>query len=179
MDPITIGTAIGTTVVAPLAKELIQKAAQPETVAKGINWVFSAADHFLKLRRGQTSPDEPAPALPDAGEVVEGEIVEEAKVPSSPRVKPDIDEFTLNLLASQVESLMKQIEIYVGNLQHLSQQAGQYGGEELAPLHVVNQIKLQRKSIVERLNELADLMNQIYDVQVEGVGKLAEALDAA
>jgi phage-related minor tail protein len=78
-----------------------------------------------------------------------------------------------------VESLMKQIEIYVGNLQHLSQQAGQYGGEELAPLHVVNQIKLQRKSIVERLNELADLMNQIYDVQVEGVGKLAEALDAA
>jgi hypothetical protein len=70
MDPITIGTAIGTTVVAPLAKELIQKAAQPETVAKGINWVFSAADHFLKLRRGQTSPDEPAPERSSRGRLL-------------------------------------------------------------------------------------------------------------
>ncbi len=179
MDPISIGAVVGTTVIAPLVRELAKKVAKPETVAKGVAWVFSAADHFLKVKRGQVSPDEPVPAPPGTDEVIKREGVAEVDASSPPRVKPDIDDFTLNLLATQVDSLMKQIEIYVGNLQHLSQQAAQYGGEESAPVHVVNQIKLQRKSIVERLNELAGLMNQVYGVQVEGIDDLAQALGTA
>ncbi len=158
----------------PLAKQLIEKAVDPENVAKGINWVLLAAEHFLKVRRGQASPDEPAPPLPNT-ETVDKDV----HGPSVPRVKPEMEDFTLKLLASQVENLMELIEIYVGNLQHLLQQAAQHGGEDFAPLHIVNQIKLQRKSITERLNELAQIMNQVYGVQIEEVDKLAEVFDSA
>ena len=158
----------------PLAKQLLEKAVDPENVARGINWVLLAAEHFLKVRRGQASPDEPAPPLPNT-ETVDEDV---QGPPPAPRVKPDIDNFTLGLLAGQVESLMRQIEIYVGNLQHVMQQAAQYGGEEFAPIHVVNQIRLQRKSITERLNELAQITNQVYEVQIEEVDKLAEVFDS-
>jgi hypothetical protein len=172
MDPIVIGTALGSVVVTPLAKQLLDRATSPEAVAKAINWVLSAADRFLKVKRGQTKPDDPIPPLP----IPETEN-EAAQVLPSLQIKREVDAFTLELLASQVDSLMKQIEIYLANLQHVSQQAAQYGGEEFAPIPLVNQIKLQRKSIIERLNELAGLMNQIYGVQVKEVDKLANAFE--
>jgi hypothetical protein len=171
MEPISIGLALGSAVVMPLAKHLLDKAANPENVAKGVAWVWSAAEHFLKVRRGQASPDEPAAAPPAAPP--------EETSTAAPRIRTDIDDFALKLLSSQVDSLMKRVETHMGNLQHVLQQAAQYGGEEFAPIVVVNQIKLQRQSIVECLDELASLMNQVYGVQVEGVDKLKEALAAA
>jgi hypothetical protein len=167
MEPISIGLALGSAVVMPLAKHLLDKAASPENVAKGVAWVWSAAEHFLKVRRGQASPDEPAAAPPEETST------------AAPRIRTDVDDFTLKLLSSQVDNLMKRVETHMGNLQHVLQQAAQYGGEEFAPIVVVNQIKLQRQSIVECLDELASLMNQVYGVQVEGVNKLKEALAAA
>jgi len=168
MDPISTGLTLGTALVMPLAKQLLEKKINPETVAKSVNWVLSAADHFLKIRRGQTSPDEPAPPVPGATTEEEG-----VQILPPPHFKPDMDTFALDLLTGQVEGLMKQIEIYVGNLQHVLQQAAQYGGEEFAPIHVANQIKLQRQSIVERLDELTAIMNQVYGVQIEEVDGLA------
>ena len=80
---------------------------------------------------------------------------------------------------AKIEFQMKLVTQYVGNLQTLSQQAAQYGGEEFAPLVMVNQIKNQRRSIVEHLNELAGLMSDVYEVQVEGVDELAAIADAS
>jgi hypothetical protein len=173
MDPISISLALTSALVMPLARQLIEKAVDPENVARGINWVLLAAEHFLKVRRNQASLDEPAPPLPSTKAEDEG-----VHKPSGPHVKSDMEDFTLNLLADQVESLMKLIEIYVGNLQHLLQQAAQYGGEELAPIHVVNQIRLQRKSISERLNELTEITNQVYDVRIKEVEKLTEVFNS-
>lgn len=168
MDPIATGFALGSVVVAPLAKQLTD----PETVTKGIHWVLAAADHFLKVKRGEVHPDEPAP-LPPNPEVVD----EKVQTPSPLRVKPDIDAFKLKLWADQVESLMEQIEIYVGNLKLLLKQAALHGGEDKVPIALANDIKLQRRSIAEGLNELAGLMNQIYGVQIKEVDKLAEILN--
>jgi len=155
-----------------LAKQLLARATDPETVAKGVNWILSAADHFLKTRRGQVDSDEQTPPPPDleAGG-------EETQPPSFPHVKPDLDTFNLEILTTQVESSTEQIQTYVRNLQDLSQQAALHGGDEFAPPIVRNQIRIQRRHIGENLNELAALMNRIYGVQVEGIDKLTEILN--
>lgn len=174
MDPVAIGVVLSS-VITPLAKQLL---AHPETVAKGVDWVWSAAEHFLKMRRGQVDADDPAP-LPPESEPAPDAAGKDVQTPSPPRVKRDLDQLKLDLLEKQVDSEMKLVTQYVGNLQTLSQQAAQYGGEEFAPLVMVNQIKNQRRSIVEHLNELAGLMSDVYEVQVEGVDELAAIADAS
>jgi len=174
MDPVAIGVILSS-VITPLAKQLL---AHPETVAKGVNWVWSAAEHFLKMRRGQVDADDPAP-LPPGPEPAPDAAGKGVQTPSPPRVKRDLDKFKLDLLEEQVDHEMKLIKKYVGNLQTLSQQAAHYGGEEFAPLVTVNQINYQRRSIVEHLNALAGLMSDVYEVQVEGVDELAAIVDAS
>jgi hypothetical protein len=170
MDPV-VTAVILSSLVTPLAKQLLDKATDPEMVARGVNWVLSAADHFLKMRRGQVDPRESAPVPSDFGAVSEN-----VQASSSLSVKPELEAFSLEILTTQVESSMGQIRTYVRNLQDLLERAALEGGEEYLDPGTRNQIRAQRKYIGERLNELAGLMTQVYGVQVGGIDKLTEVL---
>ena len=165
MDPI-LSVGLITQVIAPLAKEWLK----PETVGKSISWLLSAADHFLKVRQGQASINEPVP-LPQSPEITSKDTPT-----MTPRIKPDLEPYLLEQLQKQVISVMKRLATHVDNLQTLTEQAAQYGGEEFAPLDKVNQLRVQRKSIVKCLAELSELMTQVYGTEVSGMDKLSKSL---
>lgn len=167
MDP------IATMILTQLAKPWLDKATDPETVAKGINWVLSAANHFLKIRQGETDPGAPAPPPPEAQTTdVESQDI------SAPSVKPDLDTFKLEILATRVESSMKNIQTYARNLQDLLERAGLEGGEEYLDTGLRNRLRKQRAHLGECLNELAGLMEQVYGVKVQGFDELTQAIGA-
>ena len=165
MDPISAG------LVAAIVTPLAQKLTDPENVAKGVHWLWSLAVSFLKAEQDEASSNKPPSPLnsasPSAATVSQASTI--------PGIKPDIEEWRLPMLVSQVKSAMENIEIYIGNLQHLSRRAALSGGEALADLDVANEIKLQRKYVVEDLDKLAKLMEEVYGVKVEGIDKLVKA----
>lgn len=186
MDPITIGATIGTLVVAQLTKKLMEKAAEPETVAKGVNWVFAAVDNFLKIRRGEKSKDSPISAPPtptppasppapvddlaveDKAQVVKElsqSLPQQSQTPVTEGVHlVNIDDFALEQLAKQVESDLSLLEIYLNNLRFEEEKAALHGGVAFAPVVVKNTIRLQQEEIVKSVRRMNKAMEQAYGV---------------
>lgn len=184
MDPITIGTTVGIAVVAQVTKRLMEKAADPENVAKSVNWVFSAVDHFLKVRKGEKpkdTPISPPPApMPPAEAPVEVDdldvedktaavqeiaksLEQEAQIPLDDGIRlAEMDDFAMEQLANEVESLMNQLEVYLGNLRFEEEKAAQWGGVTFAPPIVMNTIRIQQEEIAKRVRRLNKAIQQAY-----------------
>jgi len=166
MEPVS--NEIITSLILPLAKEWLK----PESLVKSVDWLWSAAKSFMNEKPKEVNTAD----LRSIGrqKIRKGK---EKKENSSLQIRGEIDAFNFNIMQGQVSSLMNLIGTHVSNLQHLSQQAALYGGEELAPIAVKNQINLQRKAIVEHLISLSDLMQKLYGVKKDEMNKLAKALD--
>lgn len=186
MDPITIGTTIGTLVVAQLTKKLMEKAAEPESVAKGVNWVFAAVDNFLKIRRGEKSKDSPISAPPaatppasppaqvddlaaeDKAQAVKElsqSLPQQSQTPVTEGVRlANMDDFALEQLAKQVESDLSLLEIYLNNLRFEEEKAALHGGVAFAPVVVKNTIRLQQEEIAKSVRRMNKAMEQAYGV---------------
>lgn len=186
MDPITIGATIGTVVVAQLTKKLMEKAAEPETVAKGVNWVFAAVDNFLKIRRGEKSKDSPISAPPtptppasppapvddlaaeDKAQAVKElsqSLPQQSQTPVTEGVRlVTIDDFALEQLAKQIESDLSLLEIYLNNLRFEEEKAALHGGVAFAPVVVKNTIRLQQEEIAKSIRRMNKAMEQAYGV---------------
>lgn len=186
MDPITIGTTIGTLVVAQLTKKLMEKAAEPETVAKGVNWVFAAVDNFLKIRRGEKSKDSPISAPPaptppasppaqiddlavedktQAVKELSQSLPQQSQTPVTEGVHlVTVDDFALEQLAKQVESDLSLLEIYLNNLRFEQEKAALHGGVAFAPVVVKNTIRLQQEEIAKSVRRMNKAMEQAYGV---------------
>jgi hypothetical protein len=78
---------------------------------------------------------------------------------------------------SQVESIVKQINIYLRNLTFELDKQAQVGGAEASSIALRNSIQSQRKAIIERMQELARLMKQVYGIMVYGPDDLADELN--
>jgi hypothetical protein len=197
MDVITLGTAVGLTVVTQLTKKLMEKAADPEIVAKGVNWVFGSVDHFLKIRKGEKSKDEPIQSPPDSAPPTESlveidDIAVEDKTEAVQEIakslerevsSPDkggvylneMDEFALEQLTREVESLINQLEIYLRNLRFEEEKAAQFGGLTFAPPIVMNTIRIQQEEIAKRVWRLNKAMQQAYGVAAPNLDALVRA----
>lgn len=200
MDPVTIGVSIGTVLIAEFSKKLLEKATDPESVSKSINWIFSAVDHFLKVRKGQLPKDALHPPPPDSGpsvdrEADEGAHQEEANETSvvetsssksqesrTPLAKgitlSDLDDFAMSQLASEIESVMEQLEIYMKNLRFEEEKAAQYGGRQFAPPIVMNTIRIQQEEIAKRVVRLNNKISMAYGASAPNLEVLA-ALSAS
>jgi hypothetical protein len=186
MDPIAIGISVGITVVAQVTKRLMEKASDPENIAKSVNWVFSAVGHFLKVRKGEKSKDTPVPLSPAPVPPAEppakvNDLDVEDRITAVQEIAKSLeqetqtlagegvylvamDNFAMEQLANEVASLINQLETYLGNLRFEEEKAAQYGGLMFAPPIVMNTIRIQQEEIAKRVRRLNKTMQQAYGV---------------
>jgi hypothetical protein len=79
---------------------------------------------------------------------------------------------------SEIDTLLKRLAQFRGNLRHLVQQAAGFGGEEAAPLEVINGISNQREQIDSLKTRLRALGAIVADEFDDGAGALAPQLAA-
>ena len=197
MDPLTIGATVGMAVVSKLTKTLIEKAIDPEVVARGVNWIFSAVDHFLKVRKKKKSKDVPISKPPcsmspaeQPSEIdtsyVEGKTAAVEKIAKSLENQNQatvetgvlleaLDDFMIEQLSKEVISLMNQIETYLGNLLSEEEKAAQYGGLMFSPPIVKNTIRLQHEEISKRVVRLNVCMQKAYGTSASNLDSLVWA----
>lgn len=197
MDPISIGATVGTLLVARLAKKLMENAIDPESVAKGVNWVFSAVDHFLKVRKKERDQNSAIPAPPASAAAVTPAEASTAAVAEktaaieniAQSLKPDapvtlgegvhlvaLDNFTLEQLTKDIESLLKQLDTYLGNLRQQEEQAALFGGVVVPPI-VMNTIRIQQEEIAKRVVRLNLAMKQLYGTAAPNLDLLIAATE--
>lgn len=187
MDPISIGITVGTAVVSNLTKSIMKKAADPEKVAQGVNWVFSAVSNFFKIRKKEKPNGSLAPLPPETSAVPAEPVVEidelqvEAKSTAVNDIAKNLEEeeaipidkgiplldlkdFEMEQLASEAESLLKQINTYLNNLRFEEEKAAQFGGVVFAPPIVMNTIRIQQQEIAKRVLRLNQCMQKAYGV---------------
>jgi hypothetical protein len=133
---------------------------EQDTVNGELKWLFNAADHFLKVRREEVNRQAPVPV----------DIPPEAEVDDTANnvVRENLDDFSLQMIESQIQSIIKQVNIYMRNLAFELDKEAQLGGAAVSNIALMNSIKAQQKSIAERVQELARLMQQVYGVLVYG-----------
>jgi hypothetical protein len=201
MDPITLGVAVGAALIPQLAGKLIEKATDPETVARSINWVFLAVNSFLKVRKKEKPADTLIPAPPSASSAAKSsagansgeidtraraaeEIIksarQESSIPANTGIKLAVlDEFAVEQLADEIKSLMNQIETYLRNLHFEEEKAAEFGGVKQAPIIVMNTIRLQQEEIASRVLRLNQCMQSAYHVSAPSLEIMAEATKAS
>ena len=193
MDPISIGVLVGTALISQSAKKFKEIAADPEIVAKSINWVFAAVDNFLKIRRKEKSqdvlispPPTPTTATPSEAEIeqkvlVADEIVKSANQSSLSTHENGIklatlNEFAFEQLVSDIDSLMTQIKTYLDNLNFEENKVALKGGIEYADIRDINTIKIQKKHIADCTLRLNRCMQRAYGVSAPSLETLNELM---
>ena len=130
--------------------------------------LFSAADNFLKVRRGELdrSQEIAAPIPPDA----------ERSPQADNRLLNTVDDFDLQIWEGQVESGFKRVNTHLRNLDILLDQEAKKGDAGKGDVYLQNQIKGARLEIIKVLEEMAQLMNQAYGVLVTSPDQLVQLL---
>lgn len=161
--------ATGGLVIARVITPLPLDVAAQDLVNEELQWLFTAADHFLKIRQAELDRNTPVPvAIPDDAE---------RSATANNAVLPGVDDFSMQMIEGQIESIIKQINIYLKNLTFELDKEAQLGGEAASNIALKNSIKAQRKAIIERTQELARLMQQVYGITVRSPEELAGFLD--
>ncbi len=152
-------------VVTPLAMNIVAQ----DKINTDLHWLFSAAEHFIRIRRGAVSPETPVPVpIPPGAK----------KHPrANNRLMPGIDDFSLRLAESRLVSLFKQLNIYLQNLTFELERETQRGGTVESNIILQNSIKAQRQIIVDRIRRMARIARDLYGVHISGVDTLADYLD--
>jgi hypothetical protein len=133
-----------------------------------LKWLFSATDHFLKIRQGNVERSQPVPVpIPADAERIAS---------ANNQLLSNIDDFDLQLWEGQIESGYKRIDTYLKNLNILLDQEAFKGEVGKGDVYLQNQIKAARIEIVKILQEEAQLMNQAYGVLVTSPDQLMEFL---
>ncbi|MCL4300909.1 MAG: TIR domain-containing protein [Anaerolineae bacterium] len=134
-----------------------------------LKWLFVAADHFLNIRRGETqrTVGVPVDTPPEA------ETTQPAK---NAAILAGLDDFSMQMIESQIQGIIKQINIYMRNLAFELDKQAQLGGQAGSNIALKNSIDAQQKAIIERTQELANLMQQVYGVKVYAPDIVAEKL---
>ena len=198
MDPLSIGYGVAMAVISQASRKLMEKAADPEKIANGVNWLFQATTHFFKIRRKQAPAETPiaSPPAPDPTPApppnVSDAMVEEKraavddiaaaiKQPAPPPVAGGVrakalDDFAAEQIEREITSLLTQIETYLNNLRFEEEKASQHGGVTFAPVIVMNTIRLQKREIAARLVRLNAAVGKVYGVSAPDFDLLTAAL---
>jgi hypothetical protein len=164
ISPVALGGMVISSVVTTFGLDIDQQ----DYVNSELKWLFTATDHFLKIRQGEADRNQPVPvSIPDDAE-------REATVNN--QLLGNIDDFDMQLWEGQIESGYKRINTYLKNLNILLDQEAFKGEAGKGDVYLQNQIKAARIDIVKILQEEARLMNQAYGVMVTSPDQLLEFL---
>lgn len=142
--------------------------ADQDFVNRELKWLFSATDHFLKVRRGEADRSQPLPVeIPETAERQSG---------ANNHLLTSLDDFDMQLWESDIEAMFKRIDIHMKNLNILLEQEARMGEEGQRNLNLQSEIRNERLSIVKVLQELTPLMNSAYGVLVTSPDQLYELL---
>lgn len=199
MDATSMGSEICTSVVGPLSRKLLEKTIDPEKVAESITWLFTATDHFIKVRKKEAQKDmfiaPPPPAVPQdkpAGEVSPAQVAEKAAAVAAIAQAPsaaqpgavdgiqleNLSDFEMEFLNAEIDTVLAQIESQLGKLHLDEQRAAQAGGPEAAPAEIKNAIRVQQNSLVTLLLRLNRTMKKAYGVATPNLYLLMSATEA-
>ena len=93
-----------------------------EQYSEELGWLFTAADHLLRIRRGDEAPNAPIPVP----------VPQSAAGSHANTMQGSMDDFSLKLTESQVTSIIKQLNIYIRNLNIELRKLAEVGGENNA-----------------------------------------------
>ena len=199
MDPVSIGIEVGTSIVLQHTRKLLEKTIDPEKVAESINWLFMAADHFIKVRKAEAQKTAliapPPPAVPPdkpAGEVSPAQVAEKAAVVAEIVNAPNaaqpgaaggiqlenLSDFEMEYLNTEVDSVLAKMEIHLRDLHLEEQKAAQSGGLESAPIEVKNAIRVQQNNLATLLLRLNRTMKKAYGVATPNLYLLMDVIEA-
>jgi len=164
VSPIALGGMVISSVVTTFGLAVEEQ----DFVNGELKWLFSATDHFLKIRQGESDRNQPVPvAIPaDA----------EREATADNQLLGTIDDFDMQMWEGQIESGYKRIDTYLRNLNILLDQEAFKGEAGKGDVYLQNQIKSARVDIVKVLKEEAQLMNQAYGILVTSPDQLMEFL---
>jgi hypothetical protein len=164
VSPMAIGAAVISSVVVTFGLE----SEDQDFVNQELKWLFSAADHFLKIRRGEIERTQPiAVAIPAEAE---------RSAQADNRLPNTVDDFDLQIWEGQIESGFKRINTYLRNLDILLEREAGMGSAGKGDIYLQNQIREGRLEIVKVLQEMAQLINQAYGILVTSPVQLSELL---
>ena len=171
-SPITLGVQVMTSVIIPLDFTPDDE----EFISTEIKWLFSAADHLLKLRDGQIDRDHPiALEIP-----LEAETLPETNNRLLGQITPDELRELANRLARRTGGgFLGRLDTWLNNNLKgwLDQeiQAGEAGkGDET----LQNNLKLARVEIVKLLKDISETVNEAYGVRLTSPDQLLDVLES-
>jgi hypothetical protein len=163
VDPMALGGAIISGVVTTFSLDVETQ----DLINKELKWLFSACDHFLKIRRDEADRSQPVPiSIPPTAQ----------QSNANNQLLSTIDGFDMQIWEGQIESGFKRIDTYLKNLKILLDQEAFKGEMGKSDVYLQNQIKAARLEIVKILQEMAQLMNQAYGILVTSPNELYDFL---
>lgn len=165
VSPIAVGGSVISGVVTTFGLDTEDQ----DFVNVELKWLFSAADNFLKIRRGEVERNQPVavPIPPEA----------EQQPQANNQLLSSLDDFDLQIWEGQIESGLNRIKTHLRNLDILLDQEAKKGEAGKGDVYLQNQINGGRVEIVKILQEMARLMNQAYGILVTGPDQLIQLLE--
>lgn len=161
--------AIGGRVISNLIISLDFDVADQDFVISELQWLFSAADHLVKVRLGEH----------DRSQGIGFPIPEEAirNSESSNQILSTVDDDTLVMLEFEVENIFKRISTRLNNLNHYWNREVSLGEAARGDVYLQNSIKAQKIAIIQETRKLAAMMQQVYGILVTSPNQLIELLE--
>ena len=160
--------AIGGSVISGVVTTFGLDTADQDFVNLELKWLFSAADNFLKIRRGEINRSQPI-AVPIPADA-------QRQPQANNQLLSTVDDFYTQMWEGQIDSGFKRIDTHLKNLNILLDQEARKGDAGKGDVYLQNQIKGARIDIVKILQEMAQLMNQAYGILVISPNQLIELL---
>ena len=169
-SPISLGTQIATGIVPTFHL----KQTDLDILNEDLAWLFAAADHYLKICRGEIDRDAPVSALPPSD-------LEQAETQAQSRLLTTLDdEILLPIWEMKLElTILKPIEYNWNSLAFLLDREAQRGQDGRDDLNLQKEIQAHRVEIIRFVARLADFAERAYGVKLTSPHELVELLEAS
>jgi hypothetical protein len=186
-DPIATGGLL----VAGIVTSLHLTAEDRAFVESELTWLFSAADHFLQIRRSTLRPDQPVGApIPGEAERVSTEAdnrillnrvkaqVKDWSASAGFRSLEEKLEVQLSMWEDETLTLLDGLANYLNYLNIQLDEETRLGEAGQFDLSLQNKIKQARLKAAQTVQELALLVQELYGIYVSSPEQLVELLSS-
>lgn len=174
-------TALGAVIISTVISTFNLDPADQDFVNMEIEWLFSAADNLQKICRKEIAPGDPIViSIPPTAH----KTLPEANnhLPKNPRVLTrymSYDDMLWNRtfnLGREIESKVNRLNTYLRGFNTLLDREAKMGEAGKSDIMLQNQIREGRIGIVKVLQEMAQLMDEVYGIKVTSPDQLIEFL---
>ncbi|MDX1522135.1 MAG: hypothetical protein R3264_10945, partial [Anaerolineae bacterium] len=165
LSPIAIGGRVTSSVITTFGLGLDQQ----DEMGQELKWLFSAADHTLKIQNGEANADSPIPVpIPPNVQVLSGANDNKITHPAHAAGQ-----------SRQINDILKRIKKRLDALDDLLVRDAELGEAAVNDRMLQSEIKGNRVAIVEDMKVLAAGIEQAYEIRVEAPDLLLDYLEQA